>query len=633
MRGRIPIYVLGALAALSSASAHGCSEPKPATQFTVGVLSQIQVPRDLRSVRIIAQVGGTVPFCETYPVVNGSARLPQSLALAPGPGSNPAVPVTITVVGFDQDPNSANNNVYVCAVPPIAADGKETTGRILRRSRQPYVTQKNLYVPMALRYSCYGKACGEGETCKGGACVSADTDPSRLPSYSRDLLFGDTNTCFDPIACLGDAVGVTVIDEANCIYEVPPGSTAREIGMNVRVLYDGFRDEILDYDAEEGFFLPDPGKPNRFQLAPNVCAAGKSGTRKIVNVNASRTCATKNVYQPLCATAPTPLVPTPSALYILMDQAPSMGEYLGAKSGGPPPQTPIDDVLRVALADPVFSQTKVAFRFVPAPAPNECNPGTYATPGLVPGVGAGFVPVTQASDAIADLIGSTAASTVSVPNAIDAALASAGAFAALSAEQPALLNQRALLYVTNRDVTKDRCGGTLDDPAIEAKNLLDARQIRTYLLSLRNSADADVAARALAAKTFGTASGATVISAEGPDKTASEAEIAKGIASLVADLSSCKYELPEGFPDPSRVEVLTKQLGPAPLVTIPYVPACATGNGDGWAISDGHIRLCGAACNGVRSTMQIASAQTSAKNAVAPTQGQQIFVWARRKDP
>jgi hypothetical protein len=630
MRGSGSIFVLGTLAALSVSFVHGCSDPKPATQFTVGVVSQIQVPRDLRSVRIIAQVGGTVPFCQTYPVVDGSARLPQSLALAPSSASSPTTPVTVTVVGFDQDAEAADGNVYVCAAPPIANDGKPDTGRILRRSRQPYVAQKNLYVPMALRYSCYGKPCGDGETCKGGACVPADVDVSKLPAYSRDLLFGDTNTCFDPIACLGDAVGVSVIDENNCVYEVPSGSGAREVGMNVRVLYDGFRDEILDYDAEEGFFLPDASKPNRFQLAPNVCAAGKSGARKIVNVNASRTCATKNVYQPICAAAPTPLVPTPSALYILMDQAPSMGEYIGGKSGGPMPETPIDDVLRVALADPVFSQTKVGFRFVPAPS-GGCTPATYATPGPVPGVAAGFVPVTDASDAIATLIGTTAASAVPVPNAIDAALASAGGFAALGAQDPMALHQRALLYVTNRDVSQDRCGA-LPDPAAAAKNELDTRQIRTYLLSLRYSLDANVAARALAAKNFGVASGATVISAEGPDKNASNAEVAKGIASLVADLSACKYEIPAGFGDPTRVELLVKQLGPGPLVTIPFTGACATGSGDGWAISDGHVRLCGAACTQVRTTLQLASAQTTVKNALVPTEGQQVFVYARRRD-
>jgi len=78
----------GAFAACSSS---------PSTQFTVGVMSQIIVPKELRSIRITASVGGDIRFCETYPVDDGMTSLPQSLALAPG--GDPSRPVTVTVVG------------------------------------------------------------------------------------------------------------------------------------------------------------------------------------------------------------------------------------------------------------------------------------------------------------------------------------------------------------------------------------------------------------------------------------------------------------------------------------------------------------------------------------------------------
>jgi hypothetical protein len=241
------------------------------------------------------------------------------------------------------------------------------------------------------------------------------------------------------------------------------------------------------------------------------------------------------------------------------------------------------------------------------------------------------VPVTEASGPLADFIGNTSASMADVPHAINAALQANGGYAALSMQDAMSLHQRALLYVTNRNVTQTLCAGGLPDPALAAKTERDARDIRTYLLSLRYSMDSDVAGRAQAAKTFGQTSGATVISAEGPDKTASNAAVVEGIGALVADLSACKYELPPGFGDPTRVEILAKPIGPGPLTSIPFAGACATGSGDGWAIADGHVRLCGAACTQVRTTLQLASAQTTVKNATVPTQGQQVFLYARRK--
>src|ERR1019366_3258771 len=285
MRLSRALIVIPAAAVLAA----GCGSTKPATQFTVGVTSQIAVPRDVQSVRVIASAGGNVGFCQTYPVVDGKARLPQSLALAPGDRQSTQNQVTVSVVAFSVSKDRVDQEATLdqCGLPVVSPSDNATEdasgdgalgiapqGRILRRSRQSYTDNKNLYVPMPLRYSCFGVNCTSDQTCKGGQCTAPDTDQTLLPEYDTALLFGNSSSCFDPNLCLDDAVGPNVIDANLCIYEVPKDRSFVQNGVNVRVIYDGYRVEILDEDPIEGFTRPDKTNPYRFQLAPGLCSGG-----------------------------------------------------------------------------------------------------------------------------------------------------------------------------------------------------------------------------------------------------------------------------------------------------------------------------------------------------------------------
>jgi hypothetical protein len=613
------VLILGVILAI------GC-QSQPATQFTIGVMSQIQVPKDLRSVRITASVNGNIKFCQTYPVDDGKTTLPQSLALAPEGDMSHSV--LVSVIGF-----AKTKDDVMSAVPDDCSDrGNDAApAQILRRSRQQYVPAKNLYVPMPLRYSCYGVECQAGETCRGGKCVSPDIDSSTLPEFAPDLLYGQTNTCFDVDACLGDAVGPTVIDADQCIYEVPPGSNFREIGMNVRAVYEGHGVEVLDLDREEGFFIPDPSKPNRFQLAPGVCHPA-SGGRRVVNVNASRSCASKNVFQPLCASSGKPLAPATSALYILMDRDMAMSDYVGPSAQ---PSQALDQVLGIVLADPVFSTTtKVAFKLVPDV--NTCS-ATYETPDqlpdLVPPTNQ-FLPVWKAANPIVKLVHTTTPMSFPQLGADRIVSTGAGAFGGMNA--PQAQNKYVLLLVTNRDPTDMglSCGGDLANAiATNASGIVfgpEKKTIDTWILSLRRSDETAAQTQTRKANVM-SIPGAKVISAEGP--SASDAQLAtiSGLGDLVGDLAGCLYEAP-GMVDPAHTEIYFKPPAPLPAVNVPFNASCsASSNADGWNVADNLVRICGASCSSLRSAIVTAGQATALKNAMAPSDGQQVLVFLRAK--
>lgn len=300
----------------------GC-EAKKATQYVAGISTQMTVPRDLKAIRVEVNVGGFQTFCQGYKVYDGRVQLPRSLGAYPNNENalNTNLPITYTIVGLteDFDPASDNPLYAFCAQPKIGENG----ARILRRSRQPYVRDEILFLPMPLKYSCYDKACGDNETCKGGKCVS-DTlaDPTALARYTPELVDGTGGDCFSSQLCLGAAAPAILVDPDTCTYAVAnspsapppvdpladpfrqiPCETAEECpsklctevdpgavppakkgrceplaagtpwdGTNVEVVYDGgLNREVLDLDAEEGFIIPDPANPQRFRLAPGLC--------------------------------------------------------------------------------------------------------------------------------------------------------------------------------------------------------------------------------------------------------------------------------------------------------------------------------------------------------------------------
>lgn len=334
----------------------GC-EQKKATEYVTGVTTQVQVPRDLKSVKIQVSTGGFVQFGGDYKVYNGTVLLPRSLGeFASTSDALHSGPVTFTISGLTDEfvPGSSTNPVFNDS--QFATTVGQNNVRILRRSTQPYIPDHILFLPMALRYACYDKTCSPSETCKGGLCVSADLpeeEARKLPEYTPGMGEGQDGSCFNSSICMAAAIPAAPIDAVkNCDFVVPeskdavaafgelpkeanpfraacttddqctprkctngqcdllpPGSPSWD-GVNVEIGWDGGKTkEVLDLDKDEGFFIPDPAKPQTFRLAPGLCAmlrgdqdaSGVATTaHRITSVRVSGTCAPKLPTQSIC---------------------------------------------------------------------------------------------------------------------------------------------------------------------------------------------------------------------------------------------------------------------------------------------------------------------------------------------
>ena len=253
------------LVSLSALAWSGC-EAKQQTEYVTGISTQVKVPRDLKSVRLSVSVGGLRTFCRGYRVYDGRVQLPRSLGTYASNDPKQSGPITYSIIGYTNELEEGSETDDLRCNDAVGAEGG---ARILRRSRQPYVENEILFLPMPLKYACFDTACtGEGQTCKGGICVDATIDPNILPAYTPELVDGTGGDCFSSSLCMGGALPAIPVNPDDCTYAVPntpsappvafegapnpfalPGAPAPGEGLNVEVVYDGgYVSEILDKD-------------------------------------------------------------------------------------------------------------------------------------------------------------------------------------------------------------------------------------------------------------------------------------------------------------------------------------------------------------------------------------------------
>jgi hypothetical protein len=503
-----------------------------------GFSTQMQVPRDLQSIVIRVDVGGANQFDRTYPVYDGTVRLPRTLGVYKN-SDVVGAPVTVTVYGYsvpETDPT-----YYAFAgdpnAPPTVGTGEQPISkgggaRILRASRQPYVDGQILYLPMPLRYSCFDVDCGPNATasdptlanicndpnnpctCKGGVCVAPDTDPTTLPPYSDDLIYGSTNTCFRPFSdvdstgktlpgCMDYAIPPQVIDAQNCIFALPgtasvpadagtydpnvppPFVQAADMGggLNVRAVFDNVESEVLDYEGAcppagsttggpvEGYCAFGDA-PQKFQLAPGLCAMYRQDAKAphvITLLESSATCLPKTEYQPICDDSvqgpPQPTLPDGGVAsnaycnvsYSLTPAESALYILFDTSSGMSEflGRTGAAQALSLSLQDPVFERTQVAMSFFPR-TQNDCNSTSNS---FTTNADVAFEPAFTAQADIANKIidqgpgdgGVEGLPSGAAPSYLEAALQ--GAYTALAnAQSPSGFNRKAVMLFTDRDV-------------------------------------------------------------------------------------------------------------------------------------------------------------------------------------
>ncbi|HXX66258.1 MAG TPA: hypothetical protein VEK07_03700 [Polyangiaceae bacterium] len=337
--------------------ASACSTTKP-TELVPGVMTQVQVPKDLRAIQVEVDANGRNVFCQGYDVdESGIVELPATLGVVSG--TTPETTIKVTIRGYD-DPGAQTMNYLNCPDPTPA--GPAPAPRVLRSSVQTFVDQHTLFLPMPLSYSCYDldcsapDACSSGEcVCKGAQCVDSSTNALTLADFDPTLIDG-TGICFNPSKCFQDAIDAVLVDPTNCTYAAPLG-----LGINVRVFYEDVtitsssaspplfqqevsasgESEILSEDPQEGFCVGSCGASGgdggaqdggaqdggqaggdagplalqSFQLAPGLCNLVQAATsppqlpaanttltyHAISSVQVATDCPAKSDLLPICA--------------------------------------------------------------------------------------------------------------------------------------------------------------------------------------------------------------------------------------------------------------------------------------------------------------------------------------------
>jgi hypothetical protein len=382
----------------------------------------------------------------------------------------------------------------------------------------------------------------------------------------------------------------------------------------------------------EGFSIPDPTKPQQIQLAPALCAMvnGTSPSpRRISEVRVGTACPPKTVLQPICvadlnnpATLPDggtstdggcnigiPLTPAPSALYVLLDDAASMGPIFSANG--------LQQVVSFSLSDPAFRTTSIGFKLLPHDM-NDCAPAMSTS---YSSLDVPFALATTSQSAIAKIVGdSSKLLPTSPPLFLDAALQPNGAYKALRDFRGTnAFNRMAVMMIFNRAVTAD-CGGmTASQLAAAAFNTANiADRIHTYVVMLDIGGDAGTqdAAEALNIATAG--GGARQFF----DARIDKAQGAVAFNTVVTDLGSCLYEKPANIVASSSTVISYQSLTSATATSIAFNAACteaAQNTADGWNLDPGgRVRVCGKSCSDLRGALTTAAAYAASRTPPIP---------------
>ena len=229
----------------------GCSA-QTTGQLVLVVQTDLSLPKDIDTIQIAVSVDGVPKFKNSYQKVgtpDGQIHLPGTIdLLAP---DDPTQAVDIIVSAFSGGP----------FVPPRIVDEVVTT--------VPPDRAATLQVP--LQFLCDGQAtevsgnpattCPKGQTCNAGTCVTNKVDPTGLPTYSEEEVFGD-GSCFDVARCFDDAA-IADVDPKECTID----EGSHDVSIALETQGDGICGAIgcfVALDANDSSRLDDPqGRQDR----------------------------------------------------------------------------------------------------------------------------------------------------------------------------------------------------------------------------------------------------------------------------------------------------------------------------------------------------------------------------------
>ena len=220
------LFIFALVFAASAAFTASCASTDKTTQITLALESETEIPKELDSflLRVFSTRTGELRFEKRYTPGPGEG-FPTTLAVIPADEDALASPVRIELEGY------SNSNLF-----------------LKRRAIVSYFRNRNLLLSLPLRMACFDfKACGVDETCAGGQCIKAVTDPAKLLDYREDLVFGKAGSCFDEQTCLVGSDKLTVRED--CTFDLPAGVS--ETDGNVSVQWAAAPSRLLGLEAND----------------------------------------------------------------------------------------------------------------------------------------------------------------------------------------------------------------------------------------------------------------------------------------------------------------------------------------------------------------------------------------------
>ena len=265
----------------------------PVSETMIVLQTDLSLPKDVDKVTIEVLVRGDRRHFNTFEKLGNqdSLKIPASLGLTLGEGTDPSTPVTFRVTAF-QGPKA----------------------RVLREVVTTIPKDRLVALKLPIQWLCWDQvkpdangnpqsSCPDDQTCIAGTCADKTVDPASLEDYAADKVFGggtgtgNDGTCFDTTACFGDSKDAPV-DLATC-------TIAASDDMNVAIRVDsagicGSAGCFVPIDAKSDFGWK-AAASGTIQLPEAVCKRIKAGSAAGVSVvGASTACPLKTDGIPAC---------------------------------------------------------------------------------------------------------------------------------------------------------------------------------------------------------------------------------------------------------------------------------------------------------------------------------------------
>jgi hypothetical protein len=296
-------------------------------------------------------------------------------------------------------------------------------------------------------------------------------------------------------------------------------------------------------------------------------------------------------------------------------------------------------VLSVSLGDPVFNQTQIAFAYTPGPNPP-------ATPGqsdctAAPGSNSFETPLINFEPSIKgqadignNLLDQGDGGTFAPGNTpwyLEAALD--GTYQALVTERTSAketFNRTAVMLFFDRDfaTTPPDCGGSHKNAIQEAQAGL-GEGIETYVVYLKNADDTDAGGNA-GPQALSDATALAMgfnpnlkyfFDASQGSASALAATQAEALATIVADLGSCVYEVPQGI-GPEAILSFPDLAVSKSILNVKNADDCSTDDPattPTWVFDNQHIHVCPDTCQRIIDAVQADQANTAQNNILKGT--------------